>query len=230
MTNRWQEVWRRRQRDPSQGSILAQLIAADGFNGFGKVEEHVWLDHMGRIAARLRITPGDSIFDVGCGAGAFLYPFYQQGHPVGGLDYAENLVNSAQETMPGAPFNVGEAVDLAVTRQFDVVVAYGVFLYFPDYAYAATVLHKMVQKARQCVGILDIPDLAKQEEALALRVKMLGEETYRQKYAGLDHLFFAREWFVRSLSGMGLAIQIEDQAIPGYLHSSYRFNVFVTKT
>jgi len=33
---------------------------------------------------KLGISSGDTIFDVGCGSGAFVYPLYLQKHRVGG--------------------------------------------------------------------------------------------------------------------------------------------------
>ena len=81
---------------------------------------------------KLLISAGDSIFEVGCGAGAFLYPFYQMGHRVAGIDYAQNLVHLAATVMPAAEIRLGEATALPTQQSYDVVVSNGVFLYFAD--------------------------------------------------------------------------------------------------
>ena len=55
-----------------------------------------------------------------------------------------------------------------------------------------------------------------------------GRRGIRCKYVGLDHLYFSKEWFTQTLDGLNCQVEIEDQAIPNYLHSPYRFNVFIT--
>src|SRR5207244_9536006 len=62
-----------------------------------------------------------------------------------------------------------EAIDLSPEPSYDVVLSFGVFLYFPDAAYAAAVARRMVAKARRTVGILDVNDAAEKELALMLR-------------------------------------------------------------
>jgi hypothetical protein len=105
--------------------------------------------------------------------------------------------------------------------------ARGVFLYFPSLDYSREVLDRMVQKARHGVMILDVPDLAKRDEAMALRRRMAGEEVYAQKYEGLNHLYFDKAWFETNLAALGVRrMRIEDQQIQGYANSTYRFNVF----
>ena len=63
--------------DSSDSSILSRLIKADGFDtGFGSINEHAWKKYSEYIKYKLNnIKENDSIYDVGCGAGAFLYNF-----------------------------------------------------------------------------------------------------------------------------------------------------------
>jgi hypothetical protein len=75
----WQEIWSKKHVMPDTACTLAQLIALDGFNSpFGGLHETShWLNYLDALRLKLSIREGDSIFEVGCGAGAFLYPFYQ---------------------------------------------------------------------------------------------------------------------------------------------------------
>ncbi len=171
------------------------MIAADGFDtAYGGIEESSWIDYIQRQAIKLEISPDDSIFEVGCGAGAWLYPFYQQGNPVAGIDYSAKLVKIAKDTMPKAAITVGEAIDISIENQFDILVSNGVFFYFPNYEYAANVLHNMVKMAKKSIGVFDIPDLAKKSVALKMRKGMMGEAEYEEKYRGLDHLYFSNDF------------------------------------
>lgn len=164
---------------------------------------------------------------MGCGGGAFLYPFWLRGCAVGGVDYAPNLVAIARQAMPGAVLEVAEARDFPIRGPADVVVSNGVFLYFPDEDYAASVLHRMVATARRSVGIFDVCDLAHRDEALAERKAILGEVEYDRLYRGLDHLYLDCSWFRHQLAGLPVRVEIADQAIAGYGNSRYRYNVYI---
>lgn len=229
MSNNWHNVWNKKSVLDSKPSVLENLIAADGFDIFGGIEQTGWLNHVSRIGTRLGIRDGASVYEVGCGAGAFLYPFHAAGHRVGGSDFSASLVASAREAMPGADIETGEAAAIDPQARYDVVLAHGVFLYFPSLEYAATTLRKMLEKAEVSVGVFDVPDVTKKDYALELRRGHLGEEEYNRKYDGLDHLYYPREWFQEILEGTGASLEIEDQQIPGYLHNSYRYNVYIRK-
>ena len=201
----------------------------NGFDGFGGIEPSAWLSYTERIAANIQLRPPDTVFEVGCGAGAFLYPFYQRGHAVAGIDFAENLIQVARRAMPRGDFQTGEALDIDPGVPADFVVSHSVFFYFPDYGMASAVLERMIRKARAVVAVLDVPDAARKAECLTERRKALGASAYRKKYAGLDHLFFDRNWFAEAARRADMTMRVEDQCIPGYAHNSFRFNVFLAK-
>lgn len=230
MQNNWYTIWNKRQVTETENLTLASLIAADGFDtAYGSVNEMAWIKYIQHIAAKLQIIPKDSLFEVGCGAGAFLYPFYQQGNKVAGIDYSVKLVKIAIDVMPTADISVGEAIDIQTENQFDIVLSNGVFLYFHNYDYAAQVLQRMVKIAKKSVGVFDIPDLSKQNEALASRKAILGDAEYEKKYKDLNHLYYSKDWFGQVLSTAAVKITIEDQYIENYSNSQYRFNVFIYK-
>ncbi|MCG8436201.1 MAG: class I SAM-dependent methyltransferase, partial [Gammaproteobacteria bacterium] len=56
------------------------------------------------------ITPGQTLLDVGCGAGQTAIPAAKKGIRVTGVDIAENLINHARE----------RALKLALAAQFDI--------------------------------------------------------------------------------------------------------------
>lgn len=225
--SRWAEVWERRTIDPSVDSLLARLMAADGLDtGFGSVTEQAWRDAVSTVMARLGLRPGERVFEVGCGAGAFLFPLYERGVQVGGLDRSPTLVGFAHEAMPSGRFEVAEATAHG-DETWDFVVSSGVFLYFPDLDYAWKVVEAMVRRARRGVAILDVPDLARRDEALAMRRAHLGEAAYTERYRGLDHLYLERRWLADALTSAGCgAVEVEDQQLHGYANGAHRFNAF----
>jgi len=227
----WRAVWNSRQTDRRGKSTLDRLISVDGFDSAfgGAIESGDWIRYLDSIAAKLGVEPGDSIFEVGCGAGAFLYPFFVKGHRVAGIDYSEHLTEIARDAMPGIPILVDEAIEMPADLRFDFVTSHSVFFYFHDLRYAATVLRKMNLAAVKGVGIFDVPDAAKKKEAMQYRKGKLGNDEYERRYKGLTHLYYERSWFERTLAGEDLDVVTEDQDIPGYGNNRYRFNVFMRR-
>ena len=228
-TERWKDVWEARRLQPSRGTPLAQLMAADGLDtGFGDVAEVDWVAYVRRVADLLGVTPATSVFEVGCGAGAFLYELHRRGCRVGGVDRSATLVGFARGALPGGRFDVADAVDLDPGEPADVVVSSGVFMYFPSHEYARGVVERMVAKARRAVAVLDVPDAATREVALAHRIATVGgERAYRERYAGLDHLYYDRGWLADALRACGLVeVRVADQDIAHYANARFRFNAW----
>jgi trans-aconitate methyltransferase len=228
MADTWKEIWEARRLDPAYGSILAQLLAADGFDmPFGRISDKAWNRHVSRTAEAIGIVPGSSVFEVGCGAGAFLYELERQGCVVAGLDASSALIRHAGQVMPRGTWIQADAAELDVSVPYDFVLASACFHYFPTLEYAKGVLERMVRKARRGVAVLDVPDLAKRDAAIAVRSRLAGEETYARKYDDVEHLYFERIWFQATLAGAGVTdVQVVDQQIDGYANSAHRFNVY----
>ena len=223
----WKEVWDARQM-PAAGSLLERLMGADGLDtAFSSVGEEAWRRYVLETAAASGITPGCSVFEVGCGSGAYLYELYRQGCTVAGLDASSALIGYAGQAMPEGQWQLAEASQLDPSTKYDFVTSGSAFLYFPSLDYAQRVLERMVQKARHGVMVLDVPDLATRDQALATRRRIAGEDAYASKYEGLDHLYISRSWFRSTLADLNVAdVRIKNQQIEGYANSAYRYNVF----
>jgi cyclopropane fatty-acyl-phospholipid synthase-like methyltransferase len=223
----WSQLWRSRQVSAS-GLQLADLLRADGFDtDFAKLSEDSWRGFVSACALRWSVGPGDSVFEVGSGAGAFSYVLSEMGVKVGGLDISERLVELAKAAIPTGEFAVGEARFTPTEPKWDAVVAMGVFMYFADLAYAEEVLARMARKARRVVALLDLPDLAKKDEAEAWRRSVIGKEIYEERYQDLPHLYFSKTWAAEALTAAGLKdICIEDQFLDPYPNGAFRFNAW----
>jgi len=228
MSHRWKEVWDARTLGAGTGSLLERLMAAGGLDtGFGSVTEPAWREFVMRTATTLNLGRGSRVFEVGCGAGAFLYPLHEAGCEVGGLDQSAALIRYATEAMPDGQWTEGDASTLNPAEGWDVVLACGVFMYFPDPGYARGVIARMAAKATRAMAILDVPDAALRDSAMAFRRGTMGEAEYAAKYRGLDHLFYERSWMERMLIEVGAsAVRTEDQQVTGYQNARYRFNAF----
>lgn len=227
--NRWKAIWNNR-KIADAGTILEKLLRANGYDSvFGKMAVTPFMAFITMIRAELGVAEKDTIFEVGCGAGAALYPFYARGHVVSGLDYSTPLIALAAQTMPDMTFQVGEADQVDVAQQFDMVLSCGAFIYFESYDYARKVIMRMIQKAKKTIGIFDISDLALKSEAETLRREGMGASEYDEKYRGLEHLYYPRSFFKDIARATGCKVRIFAQSIEGYKNSTYRYNAILVK-
>ena len=86
-----------------------------------------------------------NILEVGCGAGAWLFPFYKMGSRVSGVDFLPYLIECAKSIMPEGRFYSADA-DKALfgEEKFDLILCNSVFQYFRSYEYAEKVLINML--------------------------------------------------------------------------------------
>ena len=142
MQDKWKEIWNRRTRLLEEVTLDA-LIKADGFDvGAGQVDVDNWQKYIQDISKQIYLKDTDTIFEIGCGAGAFIYPFFLKGHKVGGIDYSKSMVNLAKITMPGMVFESKDAVQFEMSCKYDIVLSNSVFQYFDSFEYAKKVIHK----------------------------------------------------------------------------------------
>jgi len=227
--NKWKEVWIKRTL-PEGGNILDRLIRADGFDGgAGKIEVNSWKEYVAFVAEKICIKKGESIFEVGCGGGAFLYLFYKMGHRVGGIDYSKSLIEIAKDIMEDMDFQVSEAISFDTEKKYDLAISNGVFHYFPDLEYAESVVKKMLDKTNKTVAILEIPDLELKEESKQARRGALPIGEYEEKYNGLDHLYYEKNWFYALSKKYDCRASIFDQNIKNYGNNRFRFNCIMKK-
>jgi ubiquinone/menaquinone biosynthesis C-methylase UbiE len=170
------------------------------------------------------------VLEVGCGSGAFLYPAWQLGAQVSGVDYSWQLVKGASRALPEGCFVQAEAAALPLpAAEFSLVLCHSVFQYFASEHYAVQAIREMqrvlVPRAGR-MAILDINDSEKEDAFYQLRGEQIGHEEYREKYQDYPHRFYRKEWFARQFAAAGMRVEIEDQAIPGYGNSAFRFNVY----
>jgi trans-aconitate methyltransferase len=230
----WHEIWNKREipsPDQQKDINLQDLLLADGFDtGAGTLNSlESWEQYIASISNKIGLAPKDSIFEIGCGSGAFLYLWYKEGHMVGGIDYSQNLVSLARRVLKGMDLRVMDAISVPTDEKYDIVLSNGVFHYFRDYSYAEGVIERMIRKARKTIAILEVPDLAKKDESETARRGALPCGEYDKKYEGLSHLYYQKDWFDEICRKYGCRIEIFDQNIDGYVNSPFRFNIVMKK-
>jgi 2-polyprenyl-3-methyl-5-hydroxy-6-metoxy-1,4-benzoquinol methylase len=229
MCNNWKSVWQSRATNKETTS-LSELIKLNGWDSpTGEFSVDNWLAYVEQVSMHVGIQKGDTIFEIGCGSGAFLYPFYRQGYEVSGVDYSEALVRIAKRLMPRGIFNIVEAKDIETEEKYDIVLSNGVFFYFPNLSYAKEVLNKMLKIARQKVAVLEVNDENKRALWLRARMSALGEKEYKKKYKGLDHLFFTKEFFERVAEENSWVVTFVNTPGNIYPAAAYRFGAIFSR-
>lgn len=235
--NNWHSIWEKRNTiDSIQGKtyfeIIESLLAIDGFDsGTGKIEPNAWLNFIKQLNTKIGLTQKDSVFEVGCGSGAFLFPYFKAGHKIGGLDFSNTLIENCYNLFGiKEGFVCASALELDTTEQFDFVISFSVFFYFPDEQYASSVLEKMLHKAKKGVVILDVPDIFTKEICEVVRRGTMPQDEYEKKYFGLNHLYYNKDFFIKKFAELGVSnVNIEQQKIEKYINNEFRFNCIAIK-
>jgi len=227
-TKNWKDIWRSKTIENIHSVTLKKIIELDGFEGYGEIEVDEWIKYIDSITEKLNISNADSIFEIGCGAGAFLFPFYKNKHLVGGIDYSSKLIETVGKFMPKGFWLEAEASE-PIDRTYDVVVSNSVFIYFSSPDYAQSVVNNMISMCNKSIAILDVLDLEKKEAYLNYKRRLIGGN-YDQLYPkSLDQQFYSKDWFSKLFENTGFTMWTEDQSINGYRNSPYRFNVYAKK-
>lgn len=231
--NNWREIWERKGDIDQVDLDLSDLLKLNGYDtAFSSLGAQSWIDAVFKIKDKLNLQAGQSLCEVGCGTGAFLYPLRDQGIELYGVDYAQNLVNICQQVLPEGTFAQAEASQLPfASNSFDAVVSNGVFLYFPDLDYATKAIEEMIRigKSEAPIAILDINDAAKKEAFLKFRSGKIGLEKYQELYKNIPHLYCEKDWFVDVAHKHSYHCTIVDQTLEEYHSGSFRFNAFLEK-
>ena len=231
MTQDWHQIWNKRGVTGTPASNLRDLMDLDGFDsGAGRVAVEDMREYALTIARRLGMTDGMSVYEVGCGAGAFLYGLCERFQlRVGGCDYAETLVRIASEQFPAGQFVAAEAASISTDSKYDIVLANGVFHYFPDLDYARRVVERMMEKSNSVIAVLDVPNASTRTEAENARRAQLGADEYDKKYSGLEHLYYEPDWFGTLAEKHDCEWEHFTQLIPNYVQNPFRFDVVIRK-
>lgn len=226
--NSWKDIWNSRQ--PERGYDLADLIKLNGFDSDGtSFSTDSWIKYVESFQSMIPIKPSDSVFEFGCGCGAFLTPLYDNGHEVGGVDYSEVLISVAKINMVNAELRLQNVDEPCGAKPYDIVMSHSVFQYFECLEFARIVCQNMLKKSSRKVAILDVPNMQLQKESEHARSVVQIGNGARKSQNNVQHLYYEKRWFEQLSKDEKVDIEIIDQDVDGYINSKYRFNVIMTK-
>ena len=221
----WKGIWNR--KTAKDVNDLQDLINANGFDTSCLLVKNL-TDYIESVKTKMNMQQGQSVYEVGCGCGSILYLLQQMGLSVGGSDYSDSLIKIAKDLNISNDIIVSSANEIPSEPKYDYVIANSVFQYFPDLNYVEEVVCLMMNKsASGSIAILDINDLAKQE--LYLSIRRNAEPDYDEKYKDFQHLFIDKQFWIDLSAKYDWEVIIEDQDIPEYKNSEFRYNTYITK-
>ena len=234
--NNWQRIWSNRKDTLDTvdakdfRAVFAELKRIDGFDLNGGVNFDSLIRQHENLSDALSLTVGQTVFEVGCGAGAHLYLFARDGYTVGGLDYSATLVDIAKKVLPAEKVSelvCAGASELPTTKTFDAVFANSVFSYFDDLAYARRVLEKMLLKCRRTVAVLDVYDADFESELMAERRRTIAN--YDERYKDLPKKFYPRSFFEDFAARHELKISFAANELENYGNAPFTYHCFMQK-
>lgn len=232
--NNWKKIWESRQDtlgnidEKNYRAVFAELKKIDGFDINGGASADSQICQHENLKAALNLSEGETVFEVGCGAGANLYLFARDGFEVGGLDYSATIIDIAKKILPDTTELICAGADeLPTDKKFDAVFSNSVFAYFDDIDYAERVLEKMLIKSRRAVAVLDIYDKDFEENLLAERRRTI--ENYDERYKDLPKLFYPRSFFKKFASRYDLSIRFEKNELEGYVNAPFTYHCFMER-
>ena len=234
--NNWKHIWDKRQNglaDIDQTDIkvvFSELKRIDGFDLEGGLPIESLMRQYENTKRYLGLSAGDSVFEVGAGAGANLYLFAKDGFTVGALDYSENLLSILRQVIASDALReciAAEARNLPTDLEYDAVFANSVFAYFVNFDYAENVLTKMLAKTKRTLGVLDVYDAAKKEACLAYRRATIPD--YDERYKDLPKLFYPQEFFVAFAKANNLDIRFADNELTDYGNSPFTYHCYLRR-
>lgn len=230
MNNKWQSIWNKREIPNDKKINLEMLIKLDGFDsGAGYINPSDWRKSVLNTIKIIGINSGDSVFEVGCGSGAYLYAINElKNISGGGVDYSKPLIDIAKKALPKMNFECLEAINIAHIPKYDHCISHGVFHYF-DKLYAEKVLELMIEKAHKSVAIIEVPDERKKNQSEEIRRQSLSLEEYEEKYKGLKHEYYNPRWFLDISKKLNLSCKIIENQTPNYIQKDFRYGVILKK-
>jgi ubiquinone/menaquinone biosynthesis C-methylase UbiE len=107
------------------------------------------------ILAKLALKPGQSLLDVGCGAGMFASMASERGLLVSGIDASDALIAIARKRTPAAHFRIGDLEDLPFPEgSFDAVTGFNAFQFAANPVVALSAAKRAAKRGSPVVVVI----------------------------------------------------------------------------
>jgi ubiquinone/menaquinone biosynthesis C-methylase UbiE len=226
----WAQIWEAKGMD----RVGLPLHVVDGFD---MLSEAQWSKLVARLTADLPVPRAAKMFELGCGAGAFVVEM-QRKYPdatVSGVDFSTTLATIGNWRTQGV-FLRADIRNLAgfLDATFDVTLMFSVLFYLSSYADATRALEEMLRVTMPggSMFVGDVSDLDKKQFALDLRKQTHKDQKKRLVDPG--HLYYPKSFFRDFARKHGLSVKIVPEEgmtdiTSFYANARYRYSVIFIK-
>ena len=178
MDTDWNVVWDRKGATES-----SDHFEVSGFEHFRDFDTAAAADVLIDL---LQIKPEDKVLEIGAGAGLIGRHLQTKCNYVASDRSASMVAKSIELNRYSAVcFDADDIV--FKDKSFDKVFAFGVFHYFPDYAYARRAIDEMIRVARVAVCVIDLPTASHEPDHLLFDESffadwIIGDSLYKREH------------------------------------------------
>ena len=173
-----------------------------------------------------------NILEIGCGNGSVLYPFYQLGKSVFGIDYVEKSIEIAKKVMPKGNFECSQANNISFEETFDLILSNSVFQYFDNLDYAKDVIKCCLSKLNRNGNLIitDLPNANMEKEFSLYRMKEMGlsQKEWDQRYAEVKHLNYDLNDLKAFVEKLGFRYKYISPSKYTSKHQAFKFDIWIT--
>jgi len=229
----WKNIWEQRIKNSniklSDLSLKNSMILNGHYDGAAKIPISSWKKYGKKLKQKFKIDKSHTLFEVGCGSGAFLYLFKNL-KKIGGCDYSNNLTKYCKRLIPSHSKNIikKKSDEISISHKYDFVVSNSLLHYLDNISAKKTII-KMIKKSSNKTFILDIPQKKFKKKYLLLRKKAMGAIIYNNKYKNLNHNFYTKTFFSKIAKDENCSYFFFKNYIDKHKQGKYRFNVCFSK-
>ncbi len=230
---KWKSIWNQNAKR-KKSKNLQDLLSLNGhFSPTSNINVNDWNNYINHFVQKYNITKKDNILEIGCGAGAFLFPFFKKKINCYGVDFSKELIKHCKKFLNPSNFYVREVNNLKILkkRNYSYIFANSIFQYFPSEFYAKKVLNEILSLAnpKTKIFLLDIPNKIKYNKWKRSVIQNIGKQNFNLKYNQVKHRFYNKEFFINYCKIKKYKIKFSPQNLIKKENSKFRFNIFITK-
>jgi glycerol-3-phosphate cytidylyltransferase len=229
----WKNIWDNRiiksKIKSSNFNLKNSMILNGHYEGPGKIPIISWKKYGSKLRKVLNINRKDTLFEVGCGSGAFLYLFKDL-KKIGGCDYSNELIKYCKKFLKKHSKNIinKNSDQINDKLKYKFVFSHGLLHYLSDSLARKTII-QMIKKSKDKIAILDIPNKKFEKKYMALRIKSLGKKKYKKNYNKLPHNLYSKSFFNEIAKKTNCNHYFFQNIIENHKQGKYRFNVCFSK-
>lgn len=237
-TSEFVNFWKRRKMILKEKSLKSQLAYEGGwYEPHCSVGTAAFIEYVKNLKEYYDLH--GSIYEIGCGPGAFLHVFETFGFEVGGLDINTEFLDFARECIKSSDLDLCEACDVPIEKKYNFILITNSINYFPSLDYVHLTLSKCVEKMNFGILLTEVNDIEYYDEyqkglqlTLMAPVGGITDKNECEFYIKGKRISFAKKFFIDFAKKFNLSISF--QKTNQFLQevavvNNFRFNVFLSK-